>query len=300
MVGASALNRAFGVAGRIAFIDDRRGGLVAELSSAGGIASVALKGGQLLSWLPAGQEEVLWLSPLARLDTPKAVRGGIPICWPWFGPHPTDASRPAHGIARTTTWSVVRAVAAEGETSVELALVSSGTECWPQQGELGLALGVTAGEQLTLDLITHNRGGERIEITQALHSYFRVSDVDNVLIEGLSGRDYLDTAAGGMRSHQTGAVAIDREVDRVYQGTRDEVVILDRGLGRKIRVSKEGSTSTVVWNPWSEKSARLGDMGTDGFRHMVCVETANAGEDVVSLPAGATHTLRAAIRVDVL
>lgn len=295
MIGEHAARH--GVAGAVTFAASPLGGPVVELAAGAARAVVALKGGQVLSYRPADGAEVLWLSPLARLDTAKAVRGGIPVCWPWFGPHPSEPGLPAHGLVRTAPWDVVAAERRGGAAWLRLRWHGRGVA-----GSLGaavdLTLDVTLAEQsLALELVTDNGGPEPITVTEALHTYLSVGDIGAVEIGGLEGLDYVDQCAGGARRRQAGAVTVVGEVDRIYLGRSDRVVVADRALRRRIVVAQSGSAATVVWNPWVDKAARLGDVGADGYRRFVCVETANAADGRQQIAAGASHRLRMEIGV---
>jgi glucose-6-phosphate 1-epimerase len=300
MKEAEVLNRAFGIAGQVLFRVGDRGALVAEVTNRSGSGTIAIPGAQVLSWTPAGQEPVVWLSPVARFAPGKSLRGGAPVCWPWFGPHPQDPDKPAHGFARNRDWDVHEVANLAGGTLIVMGFVPDGTEraMWPHDAELTLT--VILGEQLTFDLTTKNTGSESISLTQAIHTYFRVGDVDAVRVEGLEGCEYIDKTGGNARIRQEGPILIDREVNRIYLGCPGEADILDRSLHRRIRVTKEGSTSYVVWNPWAETAAKFGDMGEDGYRHMLCVETTNAASDAVTVAPGGICTLSTEYAVEPL
>jgi D-hexose-6-phosphate mutarotase len=168
----------------------------------------------------------------------------------------------------------------------------------PHAAALEVTLAVSVGAQLRVSLSTRNTGAVSIPLSQALHTYFNISDIDAVRVTGLEGCEYIDKVDGGMRKLQQGAVSIGGEVDRIYLQTDADSVIDDPGLQRRIRVKHEGSRSTVVWNPWIEKAAKLGDLGPDGHRHMLCVENANAADDARQLAPGEEHTLTAVIGVE--
>ncbi len=296
MTDQAALERTFGRPGRLAFVASPLGGKVAQLTAGVDVATVALQGAQVLGWTQAGRE-LLWLSPVARLGTGRAVRGGIPVCWPWFGPHPADASKPAHGFVRTRDWDVV-AVEAEASSGAVTIGLSTRTRAedhalWPHDAEARLT--VTLSDRLTLALETRNTGTSPFVLTQALHSYFRVADITAARIEGLDGQTYLDKLDGDARKRQTGAIAIDREVDRIYLGDTGQITLHE---GRhSLAIESQGSASAVVWNPWIEKTQRLGDMGApDAYRQMLCIETTNAGDDVIQLAPGACHRLTVTYR----
>ncbi len=289
------LQSQFGHPGAITFAQ-RFGGLVAVLQAGGDRAVVALQGAQVLSYETAGFGEVLWLSPAARLGTGKAVRGGIPICWPWFGPHPLGGDAPAHGFVRARPWRVVSAHADDSGTRMTLTPAEAAAHpAWPHAAQVSLE--IVLGRSLTLSLTTRNTGSSEFALTQALHSYFRVQDISAAQVDGLQTVTFIDQLDPGALKSESGPVLIAREVDRIYQDQMGPITIVEGR--RRIVIQSRGSASAIVWNPWIEKSARLGDLGDEGYRHMLCVETANAGADIVTLAPGASHTLTANISAPV-
>jgi len=267
---------------------------VVEVKNEFSSALISLQGAHVLSWKPVGEDDVIWLSSDAKFAIGKSVRGGIPICWPWFGAHASNNAFPAHGYARTVTWHVKNTEAlASGETQITFQLDTqqldhSLLEMWPQATVAEYTL--TIGKTLTMELTTWNNSETAMTIGQALHTYFNINDVRETRITGLEGKPYLDKTDGFKRKMQTGPVIISDEVDRVYLDTADDVVIDDSQ--RKIIITKEGSHSTVVWNPWKTVADKMGDLGEDGYLKMVCVESANAAEDTVSIAAGEHYSLR--------
>ena len=284
------LNDAFGRPGAARF-EMRFGGPVALLQHRGAAAVVALQGAQVLSYVPAGGEEVLWLSPVAQLSTAKAVRGGIPVCWPWFGPHPDGASKPAHGFVRAAPWQVIETATDDLATRITLRFDAATIDpaLWPHQAIATLTAELASSLKITLETV--NEGANDISLSQALHSYFAVGDVSRVVISGLNQRRYIDQLDRSAAPVQSGEILIAAEVDRIYQDTADDVIIADASSARAIKVAKSGSASTVVWNPWLEKGERLGDLGAGGHSRFVCIETANAGSDIQILRPGARHSL---------
>lgn len=295
MSEADVLNGAFAIQGRLSFAP-LYGGTVAQLTFGAARADIAIQGAQVLSYEAGELGEVLWLSPGAQLGSGKAVRGGIPICWPWFGPHPDGGQRPAHGFVRAKPWRVTGTRADGASTRITFALLPAELTHpdWPHTADL--SLDVSLSDSLIVKLVTHNAGKTMMPLTQALHSYFRVSDIDAVRVSGLEGSPFIDQLDPGSGLHREDQrVHISREVDRIYQEQSGRVTLSDFPAARRVHVAKTGSNSTVLWNPWIDKSARLGDMGENGYRRMVCIETANAGGDVIRLDPGATHTLTARI-----
>ncbi|MGF1644422.1 MAG: D-hexose-6-phosphate mutarotase [Thiotrichales bacterium] len=300
MCDPATLNEKFSIPGVAEFTVGAHGAVVANISNAGGSASIARQGAQLLSWAPTGQAPVVWLSPAARFTAGKSLRGGTPVCWPWFGAHSTDASKPAHGFARNLDWRVVEVTALGAATRVVLSFVPEAEQhaLWPYAAELKLA--ITVGSRLRMELSTHNTGTKPLTLTQALHTYFHVGDIGSVAVEGLEGKAFIDRVQGDARRNQQGPITIDSEVDRIYLDAPGEVAIVDRALDRRILIGKQNSNSYVVWNPWAEKGAKFGDMGDDGYRRMLCVETTNAWDDTVTVAPGETITLSTEYRVEAL
>lgn len=293
--GLDELNGRFGCGSIVRFVPGPLGLTVAQLQYRGHRAAVAIMGAQVLSYAPPGGRDVLWLSAAARVGSGKAPRGGIPVCWPWFGQHASDPAKPAHGFARHRPWHVMETFATADATGLRLGLQTRADAAtdWPHVARVELTVAIAGA--LQLELTTTNLGDGPLPLTQALHSYFAISDVGNVVIGGLDGQPYTDHVGERTRRRQTGLIRLDREVNRVFDFAPGAVDIDDAGFARRIRIEKSGSRSTVVWNPWVAKSESLGDMGDAGFRQMVCVETANAGEDALSLAPGASHTLMARI-----
>ncbi len=255
-------------------------------------ALISLQGAHLLSWIPAGEEEVIWLSEDAKFAAGKSIRGGIPVCWPWFGAHETNTEFPAHGFARTTCWEILSTEELDdGSTRIIFTMQRQPENEHMWLPDTTIQFSITIGHKLELELITHNNGGRAVTIGQALHTYFKVSDVSKVLLHGLEHTDYLDKLENYKRKCQLGPVVINGEVDRVYLNTFNDCIIEDEQLNRSIIIKKAGSHSTVVWNPWQKTAEKMGDLGEQGYKKMLCVESSNAAEDVVSIEPGNVHQL---------
>lgn len=284
------------------------GGLVyAEIDNAGGVATICLQGAHVVSWRPKAQvEPVVWVSGQAKYGPGKSIRGGVPVCWPWFGPHATDKTLPGHGFARTVMWQVSGSeTLADGDTRVRFMLMPNEQTHSQFPKACRVELVATVGAMLRVDLVTTNLDNDAIEIGEALHTYFRIGDIGTATVAGLEDATYVDKVDGGQRKTQRGAVAFAGEVDRVYVNTAAECVIADPDLKRRIRIAKRGSQSTVLWTPWQEKAEKMGDFGPGrhnqgGWREMVCVESGNALDDVVSVPAGESHALSVVYSVESL
>lgn len=252
-------------------------------------AAISPHGGQLLAWQPHGGGEVFWLSDTSKRP-PAAIRGGVPICWPYFGRQGQADDVPQHGIARLRTWRWVDLAEADhGDVVVDLVLPEDDTT------PLRVRQRLRIGAQLSQTLITHNAGSTEVAFTQALHSYFAVTDAERARLSGVDGLRYEDKLTGGDHL-QTGDWHLNEardpgRCDRIYATRGESVLLHDEAGGRTLRVETEGSATLVVWNPGESGNAGIGDMPKDGWRGFVCVEVANAGADVVRLPPGAEHRL---------
>ncbi|MBI5937922.1 MAG: D-hexose-6-phosphate mutarotase [Betaproteobacteria bacterium] len=307
MSSLETLNSHFAIAGQLTFRANAEGLIFADIDNAQASASVCLQGGHVVSWQPKGQARpVVWVSSQAKYAPGKSIRGGVPVCWPWFGPHETEAGFPAHGFARTVPWAV-SASRALADGAAEIVLTMQETEQtraqWPQPTKLEIR--VSVGATLKVELTTSNLGTQAFAIGEALHTYFEIGDIAEIKLHGLDGCEYLDKVANFARKRQDGAIVFAGETDRVYLDTEAECVIEDAQLKRRIRIAKSGSRSTVVWTPWTEKAEKMGDFGPGisgkgGWREMVCVESANAIDNLVNVPAGRAHTLAVEYSVEPL
>ncbi|MGH8672401.1 MAG: D-hexose-6-phosphate mutarotase [Burkholderiales bacterium] len=301
MTDLSTLNTRYTIPGQLSFGEAPGGLVVAEISNAQAAATIALQGAHVMNWAPRGAQPVIWLSRAAKFVPGKSIRGGVPICWPWFGPPATESSFPAHGFARTTLWEVVETRAmAGGATQLVFSLIpTAATRAqWPHPTTLECH--ITVGTVLEIELVTRNTDTVPVTIGDALHTYFAVGDVRNVAIRGLEDCLYIDKVNAGKRESQVGPVTFSAETDRIYLDTGADCLIEDPQLRRRIRVSKRGSHSTVVWNPWVEKAAKMGDLGENGYLNMVCVESTNAAEDVITIAPEAEHRLWVRYSVEAL
>jgi D-hexose-6-phosphate mutarotase len=261
-------------------------------------ARIYLHGAHVTHFQPHGADPVLWMSANSRFANNAPIRGGIPICWPWFGPNPQNASLPAHGFARTTSW-ILSTIRSEnnGDTTVILSLQDSEATraLWPHSFQLTMTIRV--GNKLDLQLSSKNTGNTSFTYAEALHSYFAVQDVRNISIAGLQGVKYLDKVSGQSQQVSSAPIIIGGETDRVYHATTSLCTVHDTKKLRDIIIAKQGSQSTVVWNPWIAKAAAMADFGNEEWPSMVCVEIANALDDVITLTPEASHTMQATISV---
>lgn len=277
-----------------------------QLTTRHGTATVALHGAHLLSWIPTGQREVFWLSPTS-LPAPAAIRGGVPICWPWFGKQGMPPGAMQHGPLRNLPWEI-SAVHADSAERVSLTL----TPCRTAQTadallqfapHLRVALHITLGENLEQTLETHNHGTQAFVLTQALHSYFAVQDVTQVRLTGLEDLCFEDKLRGTTGTVQLGPFQLDTACDRIYQhatATASQHYTLHDDLGaRRIHIHTQGSQSVVVWNPGADTTRSMVDVPDAAWQDFLCVEATNAGrDDGVTLAPGGLHRLTQTLSVE--
>ncbi|MGE8295078.1 MAG: D-hexose-6-phosphate mutarotase [Pseudomonas sp.] len=262
---------------------------------------VTQQGAQILGYRQDEQPPLIWLSPDAAYRTGQSVRGGVPVCWPWFGdlrrnPQAVQAhyqleQAPAHGLVRALDWELL-SIDEEGD-AVTLRFAydtrNRPLEGWPR--DVGLSFVVCLADDLSMGLETHNRGDTPLTLSQALHSYFAVSDVRRVSVEGLQGCRYIDTLLDWQEMRQQQAPVFDAETDRIYFDTPARLSVVDPGWGRRIHLDARGSRSAVLWNPWIDKARRLSQFPDEAWQDMLCIETANVLEDVVQLQPDERHRL---------
>jgi D-hexose-6-phosphate mutarotase len=273
------------------------------LTTSAGEGHVYLHGAQVTHFQPAGVRPVLWVSRRSHFEggrPGKPIRGGVPICFPWFGPKAGAPSSPPHGVARLLPWTLsVADVDEQGRVRATLAMRSDDYTRGLYPHDFSATFRVAVGAQLTMELTVSNAGAAPMVYEEALHTYFAVSDARRIGIAGLEGAPYLDKVDAFARKHgEASPIAITAETDRVYPGALGTVTIVDPDWKRRIVVSKTGSATTVVWNPWIDKARAMADFGDDEWREMICVESASAGDDRVTLAPGATHLITQTIAVE--
>ncbi|MCK9373802.1 MAG: D-hexose-6-phosphate mutarotase [Sulfuricurvum sp.] len=287
------LNALHSLAGTLTFREGPGGLPIALITTPDATAAISPYGAHLLS-CTLGSQELLFLSQKAIFNQGTPIRGGVPICWPWFGPDPQQRGRSDHGLARTRMWNVVSsALIPDGGCILTLELTDTPETyaLWPHRFRLTLTL--TVGKTLSMELTTHNLGDIPMELTQALHTYFAVGDISQTVITGLEGYTYADKTDGGTEKIQSGPLCIDAETDRIYPFDGGDIIIHDESLKRTIRITCEGSKTAVVWNPWSRVCEEKNDLSADDYKKMVCIETANTGDEIITLLPAKSHRLRA-------
>lgn len=274
--------------GRVAVIDGRGELPMLEVVGARSTAAIYKHGAHVTHFQKTGQPPLLFLSSCSHFAENQPIRGGIPVIFPWFGPREGMGQ---HGFARTRSWELKETVPAPDGVSVRF-LLPNCPEAYAYPG-FSAEYTVTVAEFLQLELtITNNSKDEIFNFENCLHTYFEVGDVSTISITGLKGVEYLDKVANFARKTETNdSIRISSEVDRIYLDTTSAVEIHDQSLDRTIRVEKQGSLSTVVWNPWIAKAQQMPDFGNDEYQRMVCVESGNVSSNQIKLPPGESSRL---------
>jgi glucose-6-phosphate 1-epimerase len=298
-MNSAELARRFNLPNVLRF-EDAPGGLTRAVVSNRAEAEIYLHGAHVARWTPRGQRPVLFLSSKSRFTPGTAIRGGIPVIFPWFGPRAEGRPGPAHGFARITEWAL-EGTKLRDDRDLEIAMVLAPNESVRAFGyaDFTLRLRVTVGSHLQLELEVQNYGKEPLIYEEALHTYFAVGDVRQASVSGLEGTLYIDKTDGFKRK-QLGseAVRIEKETDQVHLNTNTTCVVHDPAWNRRLIVEKSGSETTVIWNPWIDKTTRMSDMAPGEWREMICVETANASDNALRLAPGESHKLKASIRLE--
>lgn len=273
----------------------RQGALKAwELSWQGARVTVAEQGAQVLSYQPERQAKVLWLSEQATGQRGQSQRGGVPVCWPWFGvfeqnpsavrdTFTTTAPLPAHGLARDRDWTVLDTTINSRYVEMRLGLTLSAP---PLHTALRAELRLRLSEHLSLELHTHNLGDQGVTLSAALHSYLAISHIHQIAITGLEGAPYYDALDRWSVKSDDQPLRIQGETDRVYTGLHKSIQLHDAGWGRRIVLTPLQSQSAVLWNPWIDKATRLSEFAPDAWQRMVCIETARVMDDCLVLAPG--------------
>lgn len=293
------LNQNFAIENHVKFTSGKGGWPYVHLENNGSTAFISLYGAHVLHYTPKDEKDVLWMSPTSFFEQGKPIRGGIPVCWPWFGPHESDSSKPMHGFARLSVWEVAKTqVNAKGETELLLSLSDNAETktLWPYSFRASIV--ITLGDKLIVTLQVHNTGNEPFTMTEALHTYFQVGEASQITIEGLEGYTYLDGLNQNAPVVPTERlIEIKKEENRRYLNTTATCIINDPVLNRIIRVEKQNSNTTVVWNPWIATAKSMPDFDDESYKTMVCVEAANAFSNAVTVKPGAEFLIGTTLRI---
>ncbi|HXJ84320.1 MAG TPA: D-hexose-6-phosphate mutarotase [Candidatus Methylomirabilis sp.] len=294
-----SLNERFGIPGAVRF-EAGQGGLVrAAVTVPAAEAHVYLHGAHVTHYRPAGHHALLFLSERSHFVEGKAIRGGVPVIFPWFGARAGDPTAPDHGFARTREWaleSVERSAVGSVAVTLSLEPDDATRRMWPH--DFRLRHRIVFGARLEMALEVVNRSGEPFTFEEALHTYLLVGDVRQASVTGLGAITYIDkTDEMKRKTLASEPLVLTRTTDRVFVDTRGPCAVSDPVLARRLVVDKDGSATTVVWNPWSDRAATMADLGHDEWRSMLCLEAANAADNALHLAGGQQHTMRVVIQV---
>ena len=300
MSAAEELESHFGIPG-VARVCEGNGGLSrVQITGSSAQGEIYLHGAQVTSWKPAGNDEVLFVSAKSRWEEGQAIRGGIPICFPWFRAKTDDPRAPAHGFVRTKTWQLESIV--EDDAGVAVTMFTENNEqtrrWW--SGDFGLLYRATFGSELKLELTCKNTGRTPLRFEEALHTYNQVADVVSVRLHGLDGTCYLDNTDSNKEKLQAGEVTIASQTDNAFLNTQNAVDLIDPKMRRRVRLQKANSNTTVVWNPWREGASGLRDLGENEWKQFLCVEASNIIRTAVMLAPQQEHKISAVLGVEKL
>lgn len=289
------LNEKYGIPGQIDFVSGQGSLPFITVQNQSATALISLLGGQILSYkLIDDAYDMLFLSNKSLYEDGKAIRGGIPVCWPWFGPDPKGLHRPNHGFVRNHLWSVFDTTSSATETRVSLQFSERHKAELTWKQPFTLALEFRIADTLSLKLTTHNNSDKPFAITQAFHTYFNVADINQVEILGLENCRYFDKLDQGKEKIQPGIVTVSEEIDRIYEDVDNYVALHDLALQRRIEIISQHCKSGVVWNPWQKP---MPDLESDDYKRFVCVETGNIAFDLIQIPPGGEHCLATTYKI---
>jgi glucose-6-phosphate 1-epimerase len=294
----AALNAQYAISGIAQIVEPFPNLPAVRITTSSCAATMHLHGAHITSWRPAGSEEIIFVSSKARYVDGQAIRGGIPICFPWFRGKGDDPQAPAHGLVRTRSWKL-GSIKRQGP-DVTVAMSTSSDDAtkkwWPH--EFRAELRVTFGRDLKLEFAVENAGSNECRYEEALHTYYLVGDIAAARVHGLDGASYLDNTDGNREKKQAGDVRVGQATDSAYVNSESALEVMDPALQRRIHIRKENSRTTVIWNPWKEAAENMSDMGADEWKKMLCVEGANILGNAITLHAGEQHTTTVTMTVE--
>ena len=283
------LNDNYGIQDQVNFKIGNGGFPFIQVRNQSASALISLYGGQILSFKPVDQiADMLFLSGKSLYQNGIAIRGGIPVCWPWFGPDPKGLQRPNHGFVRNQLWSVKTVSTTDSESKICLQFTEKHKNEKTWKKPFRLTLQFIIGKTLALKLTTYNPGDQAFSVTQAFHPYFNVADINRVQVLGLENSYYFDKLDQGREKTQSGIVTIGEETDRIYENINSRLLLNDPLYKRRIEIDSGNCKTGVVWNPWQKP---MKDLDEQDYRRFVCVETGNIAFDLVQVPPGAEKSL---------
>lgn len=289
---SDSIYQSFAIENQLSIVEGKGGFPTIKIDNVHATAVISIYGAQVLSYQPKGQtKDLLFVSEKAFFEEGKEIKGGIPICWPWFAMDQEKVGKTMHGFTRRMLWQLEEtSVTNDGETVVVFSLSENAESLtiWPHVFKLLLT--VRIGKTLKLSLQTTNTGDSSFIITQALHTYFAIDEITQVKVKGLNEISYFDKVTGKTMI-QKDDVFIDQEVDRIYQDAPLQLTLLDESSDRKVIIDSKGSKTAIIWNAWVDLSKRSADLADDAYKHYICIETANAAQDRIIIEPSKSHTI---------
>jgi glucose-6-phosphate 1-epimerase len=292
------LNEHFGLPGVLAFHATDSGLIHADITTPHATATVYLQGAHVTAWQPKGKQPAIFVSRKSDFAPGKAIRGGVPIAFPWFAARHDGKTGPSHGFARIQDWTLAFAAVAGEDLHMTFTLAPTAMSRGLGYDNFRLAYQLTIGRTLTMQLTVANDAAAPLVFEEALHTYYAVADIHEVSVSGLEGVTYLDKNDNLQAKQQQGAITITGPTDRVYFNTASTCILHDAGSKRRISVAKTGSNTTVVWNPWESGAQKLPDLDPTEWHEFIAVETVNAAANAVTLAPGTTHVMQAHVSVE--
>jgi len=292
------LNEHFGIPGILAFRATKSGLVRAEITTPHATATVYLQGAHITVWQPKDQQPAIFVSRKSDFQPGKPIRGGVPIAFPWFAARHDGKTGPSHGFARIQEWTLAFAGLAGDDLHMTFTLGPSEISRSLGFDHFRLAYQLTIGKMLTMELAVANDATVPLLFEEALHTYYAVSDIHEISVNGLEGVTYLDKNDNLQSKQQHGAIVITEPTDRVYLNTASTCILHDAASKRSIRVAKTGSNTTVVWNPWESGAAKIQDLDPTEWHEFIAIETVNAAANAITLAPGATHVMRATVSLE--
>jgi len=291
------LNSRFAIPNAAQITADSSGHPAVRIATPQCSGEILLHGAQVTSWKPAGAQEVVFVSSKALYTEGKAIRGGIPICFPWFRAKSDDRQAPAHGFVRTKLWTLDSIEKNAGAITVTMSTQTDADtkKWWPH--DCRAVLQATFGTELNLAFTVTNTGAAPFRFEEALHTYHTVGDIYKARVSGLDGVSYLDNTKSNIEKKQSGNVTISGPTDSAYLTSQSTFDVLDPANNRRIHVIKQNSNTTVIWNPWIEAAHSMADFGDDEWQTMLCAEAANIMANAVDLAPAKSHTLTVTMSV---
>ena len=294
----TALNENFGIPGSLVF--EQHGELTRAVVTTPAVsATVYLQGAHLAEWQPAGEQPVLFMSGASAFKKGKAIRGGVPVIFPWFGDRHDGGPGPAHGFARSEEWEFGFAALSGDDLHLSFLLTANETSRALGFDHFRVSYRLTIGRTLSMHLTVASDGETPLIYEEALHTYFAIGDIRQTSVTGLNTVEYIDKRDGSaLKTQPDDTLVLARDTDRVYLNTESTCVIDDKANDRTITVAKSNSATTIVWNPWAELTAKMADMEPDGWQKMICIESANAGDASITLARGEVHQMGCTVTVE--